>query len=281
MTERPSGDAQRWTALAAPLRAFVARRVPAGVDPDDIVQEVFLRVIRHIDELRAPERLHAWLFQIARNAIGDARRARHRRDDRTDSLESDIAADIEETRSAPADLAPCLAAMIDRLAEPYRTAIVLTTRQRLTQAEAAKRLGLSVPGMKSRVQRAREQLKGMLLQCCEVELDARRGVSDYHPRRPDSCGCADPGCIHSRDTASPLVEANPGFDRRDAMSNATGNQNTSTQGKASTCCGGPAPVASDACCVRDAEVKAAGGSGCGCGSGVARQAVAGSTKAPA
>lgn len=30
------------------------------------------------------------------------------------------------------------------------------------------------------------------------------------------------------------------------------------------CCGGPAPVGVDACCVRDAEVKASGGIGCGC-----------------
>jgi hypothetical protein len=30
------------------------------------------------------------------------------------------------------------------------------------------------------------------------------------------------------------------------------------------CCGGPAPAAVDACCVKDADVKAAGGTGCGC-----------------
>ena len=33
---------------------------------------------------------------------------------------------------------------------------------------------------------------------------------------------------------------------------------------ADTCCGGPAPAGSDACCVEDAEVKSAGGAGCGC-----------------
>jgi hypothetical protein len=35
---------------------------------------------------------------------------------------------------------------------------------------------------------------------------------------------------------------------------------------AAGCCGGPAPAGADACCVRDAEVKSAGGDGCGCGS---------------
>lgn len=33
-----------------------------------------------------------------------------------------------------------------------------------------------------------------------------------------------------------------------------------------TCCGGAPPAGADACCVRDADVKAAGGTGCGCGS---------------
>jgi hypothetical protein len=33
-----------------------------------------------------------------------------------------------------------------------------------------------------------------------------------------------------------------------------------------TCCGGPAPTGTDACCARDAEVKSTGGAGCGCGS---------------
>lgn len=34
----------------------------------------------------------------------------------------------------------------------------------------------------------------------------------------------------------------------------------------STCCGGPAPTGTDACCVEDAEAKSAGSAGCGCGS---------------
>jgi len=34
----------------------------------------------------------------------------------------------------------------------------------------------------------------------------------------------------------------------------------------SPCCGGPAAAGTDACCIRDADVKSAGGTGCGCGS---------------
>jgi RNA polymerase sigma-70 factor (ECF subfamily) len=185
-----------WAEFAAPLRAFVSRRVPAGIEPDDVLQDVFLRVVRHLPSLRDVERLEGWLFQIARSAIGDAMRARHRRDSRTDALEVDVPAveSAADERAAEAELAPCLAPMVARLAEPYRSAIELTARQGLTQAEAARRAGVSVSGMKSRVQRAREQLKQLLLRCCEIEVDRRGGVSDFHRRHAPDCDDGCPRC---------------------------------------------------------------------------------------
>lgn len=184
-----------WTEFAAPLRAFVARRVPPGIEPDDVVQEVFLRVVRHLPSLRDSDRIDSWLYQIARNALHDAMRVRQRRDSRTDAIDSDLpaAAAEDDVRAAEAELAPCLTAMVARLAEPYREAINFTSVQGLSQTAAAKRAGVSVSGMKSRVQRARAQLKDMLLRCCEVQIDRRRGVSDYHPRDPAGCGtCVQP-----------------------------------------------------------------------------------------
>jgi hypothetical protein len=41
---------------------------------------------------------------------------------------------------------------------------------------------------------------------------------------------------------------------------------TQAQATSSTCCGGPAPTGTDACCAKDAEVKSTGGAGCGCAS---------------
>src|SRR5215203_5511154 len=110
-----------WAAFAPPLRGFLARRVPAGVDADDLVQEVFVRVIRHAGTLRSTDRPEAWLFQIARNALRDALRARLRRDGRNDPIESDedLAAgpDAAGDRAAEAELAPCLTSMVERLPE--------------------------------------------------------------------------------------------------------------------------------------------------------------------
>jgi RNA polymerase sigma-70 factor, ECF subfamily len=179
-----------WASFRPPLRGFLARRVPPGVDPDDLVQDVFLRVIQHLGSLRSTDRPEAWLFQIARNALRDSLRARLRRDGRTDALEVDLPAETDVTAddAAEAELAPCLTAMVERLAEPYRTAISLTSLQGMTQADAARQLGLSISGMKSRVQRGREQLRRMLATCCAIAVDVRGGVADFYPHRPGACG---------------------------------------------------------------------------------------------
>jgi RNA polymerase sigma-70 factor (ECF subfamily) len=184
-----------WEQFGPPLRAFLARRVPPGVEADDLLQDVFIRVIRHLGTLRDTDRPEAWLFQIARNGLRDALRARQRRDGRTDPLEIDLPAesDPEAVRAAEAELAPCLTAMISRLPEPYRSAIELTSVRGLTQAEAAGQAGVSLSGMKSRVQRGRGQLRRMLVDCCEIALDARGGVSDFHRRAPTPCGPNDAG----------------------------------------------------------------------------------------
>ena len=49
---------------------------------------------------------------------------------------------------------------------------------------------------------------------------------------------------------------------------------TETHAAPSTCCGGPAPKGTDACCARDAGVKSTGGAGCGCSSAPATAAPA-------
>jgi len=186
----PMDPGRLWEEFGPPLRGFLARRVPPGIEADDLLQDVFLRVIRHVGSLRSADRPEAWLFQIARNALRDSLRTRLRRDGRTDALESDPPAepDAAAERAAEAELAPCLTAMVGRLREPYRTAITLTSLQGVTQADAARQAGISISGMKSRVQRGRDQLRQMLVTCCAIAVDVRGGVSDFHPREPEACG---------------------------------------------------------------------------------------------
>jgi RNA polymerase sigma-70 factor, ECF subfamily len=187
-----------WHELRDRLRSFIARRVRSPQDAEDILQEVMLRIHRHSGDLEHTDRVASWAYRITANSIADHYRRPARRE-----LASGQAMDIAEPAGAAAttvwvepdsaelraELADCLAPLTARLPELYREALDVTEFQGITQAEAAGRLGLSVSGMKARIQRGRKQLKDLLLDCCEVELDRRGGVIGYRSKRGSCATC--------------------------------------------------------------------------------------------
>jgi RNA polymerase sigma-70 factor (ECF subfamily) len=76
---------------------------------------------------------------------------------------------------------------VAHLPSPYREAVTLVELEGLTARDAAELAGISVSGMKSRVQRGRAQLRALFEQCCDIALDVRRQVTDVAPRQPP-CG---------------------------------------------------------------------------------------------
>lgn len=184
-----------WGEFHSRLRAFLSRRVRNSADVEDILQEVLIRIHRNADKLHSREKLAPWLFQITRNAMIDHLRAGVNRasvqPEDFDPPARDAGGDGTEAR----ELSRCMEPMIASLPEHYREAIRLTDIEGLTQLEAARRTGLSFSGMKSRVQRARQQLRGMLTACCQVDLDRRGGIRDFTVRDASKspCGPCDRG----------------------------------------------------------------------------------------
>jgi RNA polymerase sigma-70 factor (ECF subfamily) len=176
-----------WQDVSAQLRPFLARRV-AATDVDDVLQDVWLRVQRGLPGLRDEERFTSWLFQIARSAVAEHQRGRARHPVPAVAGESDdLPADPSiDDREAARSLACCVSIFVARLPSPYREAVTLVELEGLTVREAAGMAGVSVSGMKSRVQRGRAQLRQLFDQCCEIALDARGKVIDYAPR-PRAC----------------------------------------------------------------------------------------------
>ncbi|KAB2910939.1 MAG: RNA polymerase sigma factor SigZ [Kofleriaceae bacterium] len=254
----PDHAATLWNQFAAPLRSFVAKRAPREVEADDVLQDVFVRIQEQLPKLREADRIDAWIFQIARNVVADAFRRRTRRealDDRT-AAEGAPSPPTDDDRAAETALAGCLAPMIAQLPEPYREAIELTEIRGMTQADAARLVGISISGMKSRVQRGREHLKGIIGEFCRVETDVRGGVIECDPLREDCGASVRPSpCSNDSMGMKESIEVNP----------TETTTNTTAETASTGCCGGPAPKDASACCALDAEVKATGGSGCGCG----------------
>jgi RNA polymerase sigma-70 factor (ECF subfamily) len=189
-----------WEELHGNLRAFISRRVRNQSDVDDLVQRVLLQIVKGLGALRDAERLHAWVYRTARNVIVDYYRSPSARREvasggaedlaLADGAESQAPAEGDE-RAALQELAACLTPMIRQLPPAYREAITLADLEGVNQADAAKRAGVSVSGMKSRIQRGRKQLKAVLEECCRVHLDRRGTIVAYDPRSANACGCDD------------------------------------------------------------------------------------------
>jgi RNA polymerase sigma-70 factor (ECF subfamily) len=179
-----------WQDFNGRLRAFVSKRVKQPADAEDVVQEIFVRIHRNLSTIQDETRLAAWTFAIARNAIADHFRDKGKP---TDPLPDDFDVPIdsnEDDEAAVSELSKCLEPMIGKLPDSYREAINLTELRGMTQLEAAAHAGLSLSGMKARVQRGRGKLRDMLLQCCAIESDRRGGIVQYHPRRGHCNPCA-------------------------------------------------------------------------------------------
>ena len=170
-----------WQDYRAALVRFVRSRVDDAATAEDIVHDVLVKAYARRDTLKSAEKVDAWLFQMTRNAIVDHYRAKRP----SEELPEDLVAP-ESEGSAREELARCLSALIPHLPAGSRKAIELSELQGLTQKEMATRLGITLSGAKSRVQRGRALLHDMLIECCRVERDVRGGIMGYEP----SAGCA-------------------------------------------------------------------------------------------
>ena len=179
-----------WTAFRQRLYDYIRARSRSSQDAEDILQDVFEKVHRHMGTLEETANLAAWLYRVTTtpSSTTTARNSHHRprKSQRPPSRPtspprsrvSPLSSTISSTRSPP----------------PTATRSRSPSSRGLTQQEMGQKLGLSTSGAKSRVQRGRAMVRDQLLNCCHIELDQRRHVIDYQPTGsgpwPDDCSCA-------------------------------------------------------------------------------------------
>lgn len=183
-----------WREFSGDLRQFIGRRVSRPQDADDILQLVALRLTQHPLDGRDRRTLLGWLYTVTRNAITDYYRAAvHRREVSTPDVPETLTADLSneaDAAQALAGLASCVRPLLRLLPEDQAAAVGLVDLDGVSQVEAAHAAGLTVSGMKSRVQRGRRALGSAITACCHLQLDVQGAVQDFQPRSGVSCSCA-------------------------------------------------------------------------------------------
>ena len=181
-----TADEPRWSEFQSRLRRYVAKRVDTQC-ADDVTSDILLKLLENQHHLRQARNPVAWAYRVAANAIADHYRRRAAESRVLEQAEAEVASeastgDENEPEATRREIAACLMPFTLSLPPKYAEALVLTSFEGLRQTEAANRLGISVCGMKSRVQRARAELKRRLLDCCEFEMDQRGRVMEMRPR---------------------------------------------------------------------------------------------------
>jgi RNA polymerase sigma-70 factor (ECF subfamily) len=137
-------------------------RDPEGAQ--DAAQDVFLKAYRAFKELRSDSTLYTWIYRIAVTTCLDYRRKSRREVSRTEPLTEDLPSEepLPEQLYASAEIPRSIQLALQELPEKLRAAIVLREIEELSYEEIAEVLHTSVGTVKSRISRAREELRSLL-----------------------------------------------------------------------------------------------------------------------
>jgi RNA polymerase sigma-70 factor, ECF subfamily len=142
-------------------------------DAEDVLQETFLKAYEHLDQFQGNSKFYTWIVRIAVNqALMKLRRRKTDKsvslDEAIDTGEDTIVREVAtwdpnpEQRFSQDELRGILDSAVQSLAPPYRSVFVLRDVEDLSTEETAEVLNLSVPAVKSRLLRARLQLREKL-----------------------------------------------------------------------------------------------------------------------
>jgi RNA polymerase sigma-70 factor (ECF subfamily) len=142
-------------------------------DAEDVLQEAFLKAYEHLDQFQGNSKFYTWIVRIAVNQA--LMKLRKRKTDRSVSLDEQIDTGEDtvvreiaswdpdpEQQFSQDELHAILTEAVDELAPIYRAVFVLRDVDGLSTEETADALDLSIPAVKSRLLRARLQLREKL-----------------------------------------------------------------------------------------------------------------------
>jgi RNA polymerase sigma-70 factor, ECF subfamily len=159
----------------------ILTRLVGATDAEDLTQEVFVKVGQALPSFRGESKVSTWIYRIATNTAFDRLRSPSFQRAAQAPLEV-LALATEEPPGIDEDLArkemnECIRRYIDNLPPPYRSAVVLSEDEGLTNQQIADVLGISLDTVKIRLHRARSRLRSELGSGCAFYRDDRNELA--------------------------------------------------------------------------------------------------------
>jgi RNA polymerase sigma-70 factor, ECF subfamily len=172
-----------WQAHEAELLGYLRLRLADADTANDVLQDVFVKAMRHGQGFCTLDNPRAWLFQVARNTLVDRARATHPSEPLPDG--DDEPAALQDDPPPPVDaLATCLERTMAELSDEDAAILGACDLAGQTVRDFAEHHGLGLPAAKSRLLRARQRLRDRLTTVCQVSFGPDGTVAGHVPRTP-------------------------------------------------------------------------------------------------
>ncbi|WP_415899499.1 RNA polymerase sigma factor SigZ [Neptuniibacter sp. QD48_11] len=166
-----------WQQYSQHLRAFLLTKVSNPDDVEDLLQEILLKTHQQISSLKAQDKLKPWLFKIATNKVIDFYRQQGR-----EIPDEVIEQWYTDEQSTEHELSACILPFINALPSKDADLLRAIDIEGQSQKGYATELGVNYSALKSRVQRARVQLRHLFEECCTLEFDRHGKVITFEPK---------------------------------------------------------------------------------------------------
>lgn len=161
------------------LKSYINKKVADRHLANDILHDTFLRVVNCSNSNKECIYPKAYLYRIANNLITDYHRKQNKP---TPDWNFE-----DENMILNQKMEDCLLTYMQQLPASYKEALLLADLQNIPQQEIAKRLGIGISAVKSRIQRGREKLRLLIHTVCCVETDKYGNILNCTEKCSKTC----------------------------------------------------------------------------------------------
>ncbi len=158
-----------WQTYGQEMYFFILKKVKNKNIANDVFQNSFLKIHKNLHQLKAEQKLRAWVFQISRNEIANYFK-------KESTYENPDAGIINSTLDTRQDFC-CFDRFIDELPKHFREVIELTYIKGNKQEEVAEILQISLANVKARIRRSKTLLKKRFQECCKHEINKQGNLT--------------------------------------------------------------------------------------------------------
>lgn len=179
-----------WAQYRAGLKAFLHTKIGNAADVDDLLQDILIKTHQNLAQVRSQDSVKSWLYQIANHSIIDFYRRNktfselHQEESLSEAMWLE-----EQERDIKREISGCVQPFIQALSEQDSELLTAIDIHGESQREYAENLGISYSTLKSKVQKARRELRSVFDDCCQMQLDTKGNLMGYDSKKPSCNKC--------------------------------------------------------------------------------------------